>query len=1472
MGDSSSLSLESYQNGPNSCTIQINVLIQFTSKSSIDWQTGIKSIYGGDVKPLIDGGELVSWDNSTLEQLWTIRNYQVPLSGSLPTSKYQINSNNQPIQSFTYYCKKITLPLSLNEYFNFQYNIDQNEIQVYVNISYQSPGFGRNDYVGNQSTCLFQQFIPCQLHPVIIEKGQVQRGLFKLIVPVGDNMMVGGVSLTADILRFTLSDTISNLTITLPKLFYSNDNGNINCIGYNDTNSMNGIISSRNNPNIMCLIQRNQTSILLPSSSSSGQTNKVKMTRVQGSQLNGFYLFDSKLSNGVTNITITSLLTSSIPNQSFLFKNNFNNPFNLIITKNQSNIDWNNTMITIQSNQNSLFLPSSYIQVLTGTSGNQSPRLSLPINYPFGLKSKTDSSIQLPLPFVNSNGYRINYNSSILSSTSSNPFLLFSSSLNNNQNQLEYDNLAPKLNNIIVDLIDYNTISIRLFVSDDISGVEKINVNDWKVLTLSDIKLGSPKSALFTSIINIGNNNNNNNNNQLQSTSSNRLPIGFIEVFDKAGNSKRYFENDIIGTKFIKIRRLLPNQLQLEDLKLFEFKPSSIDSNNLDNSVELTFGLKNDSMIDKNWKPWIKCSFSPFSKPVLFQGAWVESLGLYKIIIDIPRGILSGKLVYHFLYDWIDHDLIDLTFEKSLTIINEQGDIIGPIVHFMNIANDNNQKIIFSFTIQDMFGNGFMSKKNVSDGNSYYGGYFELGVMSTRDPIPFNFTLYSVPASQIINSANSTMVNINCTILYNNSASTPTTCQPQTYQVSYLKLCDDGNNCNTFDLYGDSYPYNPFKSFSNGIPPNLPVTCPVTPPSNSSSNPNSNSSSPPILKSFEYRQSKTNPFEMMFSLEIIDTSGSGLSPRHSPFIYLISNTWELFSIQIPINNNNSNNVNNDTIIVGNGLKTSGLIQFNNTIPFGGQQQVLMSIYGLTDNNLNTRGYDSSELSSLFDVNSMLSLLGPASSESLPTISSITPVDAKGGVTTIKGLNLQDYSNQTNTKIYLNCMDSTPIQQPTILGLFIIGGNNTNQTTNDDEEIMVIAKIESPISSQRCLCNIQVFDQLSNPLILSPINFIPSSPPCQLASLYPTNNSSSSSSNSSSLYPIQCSNQGKCDNEIGCKCNVGTFTGADCSFLPLIEFPPIASIKSPSVGFKTNQSQADISIIELRELSFDNNSIIVNSYQLDWKLIYNQSSSLIYTSVLPNQLKTTLNVTIDFLGYVKSGNNNNNQYGGNNINTVKYTINMTSYTFDSPLNPLQLIMLASIGNVINGNDQEERDACLTKLIGYSNNKQVYDMTWLQIGVNDQALYSRFIHNATIDGDRPVIVSNTLVDFNVSAGSDNNNKKKSTFKIGITVPYYRQSISIDPTFQMIVDPNYNTRQSKGGSKRGENSLDQIYKCLNMTQRWEGPIDEPPLLSQNLLIGFIVAVILFGLVTTTLVVLLIKYKYHVKLFLIKSKIIKD
>ncbi|KAM9967473.1 hypothetical protein ACTFIW_001557 [Dictyostelium discoideum] len=287
-------------------------------------------------------------------------------------------------------------------------------------------------------------------------------------------------------------------------------------------------------------------------------------------------------------------------------------------------------------------------------------------------------------------------------------------------------------------------------------------------------------------------------------------------------------------------------------------------------------------------------------------------------------------------------------------------------------------------------------------------------------------------------------------------------------------------------------------------------------------------------------------------------------------------------------------------------------------------------------------------------------------------------------------------------------------------------------------------------------------------------------------------------------PKDCSNNGKCNTNTGqCKCNSG-WGGYDCNSksstggettttssatgtttptptsTPVIEIPKTNTTINGTDGstvLNNQQTTYEISIVSLIETDFSNN--IVNTYNLSkkWDPV-NITSNNIYNFTQTIQESCIITYTIEEIKTERDY-----QWAGLDLtldkDSIKISVSIKNYTFNSVLNNLQLRFESLVGD--NNKNNQENNECNNKdtQVDTSEIDKNQLLNYVTISRNQKVLYGRFI-NRVISDSRQTFITTSVI--------PNNNNNKQSVIIGLNLPHCTHECLIDPDFSVLVSSSY------------------------------------------------------------------------------------
>ncbi|EFA83007.1 hypothetical protein PPL_03789 [Heterostelium album PN500] len=476
--------------------------------------------------------------------------------------------------------------------------------------------------------------------------------------------------------------------------------------------------------------------------------------------------------------------------------------------------------------------------------------------------------------------------------------------------------------------------------------------------------------------------------------------------------------------------------------------------------------------------------------------------------------------------------------------------------------------------------------------------------------------------------------------------------------------------------------------------------------------------------------------------------GSGISkyPNNSPVLYLVSGTMYFHQIRSKFVGQVGSNYT---------FKIDEQLPFGYGIIFG---KMVVNIYGITDNFKNVMGYSTVDLKSLgfpYYVNTSFNLVQPY----LVSCSNVPP---SGGRAIIRGYKMGNITSSVWKVNYGKGYET------------IIPDFSTN--------VVVTLKLKAFNS------NITVIDYNngvpSNELTIQPYNPQPYPRPTPPPTQKP-------------IYPCpgtpKCFGNGDCTAN-GCVCRLPWY-GESCNSKSINVPNPLdpndtpttnSTINDPSTGIFTSV----VSIASLREKTPDQS--IFQEYKFSNWTFTNLSDvdnyQYQYSSPIGGNQTTVVRVFVQFFQ-----NMTDFSFAGQNTTmmpgTIKYSISLSPYKFDNILNTLEMVMTATAAS-------SENNSCSMNEYGYSKDNS-NTLQWIKLKINDKSLYGRFLSVGIVDG-RISQVSNVILDGS-SLEIPRENQTVNTY-VGMGIPFYSQSVVIDPDFSVLLENDAENAKSACKSSPG------------------------------------------------------------------------
>ncbi|EGC31749.1 hypothetical protein DICPUDRAFT_156353 [Dictyostelium purpureum] len=715
-----------------------------------------------------------------------------------------------------------------------------------------------------------------------------------------------------------------------------------------------------------------------------------------------------------------------------------------------------------------------------------------------------------------------------------------------------------------------------------------------------------------------------------------------------------------------------------------------------------------------------------------YYGQWNRDYSLYIIEFFIPRNIIAGFLSYSLSITYNKYSIVynqDLPSEYQLTIVSSKTDFQGPIIKNLIMKLLPGQD--YDFIVWNI---------TISDSiNGFKDGY--ILVRSLNDYSKYNYTLSkdTIIVGDIYEGLHQIKVQVPAT----SCGQTPDSFN--IFQIFEVFFRDSGDNLSHFKIQGkiNKLAYTDPFSFNITLLYNLSYQyiCTLKPTDDPIS---------PSIMSLDVSAYSINVFstnrKLQFNLHA--ECQSTINIYSPPTIYL-SSFLNPNIIQVPLSLVNCTDPSNKVCFF------TGIYEVS--LGFGYPDGILYSLYGLSSGRGTMVGKTSGEIGK-YIVTSNSTLTSPL-------ITSTGKITSNGGSLRIDGIVLHNaksvlvsYSDRSSQIIAPSKIFSTSLIIPNI------------KPTKSAFTI----KITSSNGEQ------------SNTFTVSPTISIDIPPNPQKPTVTCKKDSSGNICGGNT--------KGECiNNQCICK---SPWIGSDCSSKIIVIPKPEPSLEEPSTTILVDEEddvlKSIISVVQLRELDYQSEP--VKKYQFEiWHRTNLSSSAYQYISnITNNKINTIVNVTLQWFESAATI-NFANQVVEMNPSSLKYTITIGEYGFESTLNSLQLVMLSTVKSNI--------DDCSYKEF----NNQTSD-DYLRLKIRGKSLYGRFIKRAVLDETKIISISNQILDKDMDS-ADNENSLQSF--IGINIPYFQFSAVIDPDYSVIVDHSANNDGDTfcSSGKKGLTSLNIV-----------------------------------------------------------------
>ncbi|KAF2070035.1 hypothetical protein CYY_008643 [Polysphondylium violaceum] len=876
----------------------------------------------------------------------------------------------------------------------------------------------------------------------------------------------------------------------------------------------------------------------------------------------------------------------------------------------------------------------------------------------------------------------------------------------------QVDDEPPFIHNVTVYRLDAQRVTLLINATDNWAGILSINVLGQFELGSEHLVIGTMNDGLY-SLLNVAFD-------QLKYDPSKNDSI--LVIKDYAGNERMYPFNSFINQDFDPVPALIPF-IDLNEIIEFKIDPQDIDPGH--NDVDVSVLIKSKT-IDRSWEPLIALVVPPYGPfpSIIARGNYSGSNDDFLIRIKIPRGFYPGQVQYYFNYPSWTNQFISGLFPNSpsQTKLNvkyydeasNKFDFLAPIIKKVSVSPavefnaTSTNTVSFALQVED----AVCGIKRIS-----------VNISSSIDPVIYTF-------SKNYSNSLSEQVVIDISVGH---------CLDQTFEIVDVFLEDGCGHKNFYHKYLISKnPPNPYFITPMWISDPLPVgriTC---------KNPIVDTIAPTLVELDVYPktlQADTNVVSIRFTVK--DKGDAGINRRSKPTVYFQSSTKApLAYVSV------EDNVYNKSCISYSVMAR---------LPYGyGDYGILLSIYGLMDNNINFKGYTSSDLAS----NSFDSFL-LYNSTLITAIKKISPVTTQGGSVTVYGTNLSG----KNITAYFRSVD----------------GTFENTSSPLEKSLGQLVFQIPPVNVAALSLSLDIDGVFYTPPIIEILNYVQSIKPC-------SNN---------------CTNRGVCT-ERGCECTY-PHQGSDCSSIIV----PPDKIEYSFGNYNPEGVQkvvavertltSTISLFGIREV--DHHNKLIKSYSIaKWHKEEDQLGTT-YTGFLDAVRYPSAQFKIS-VQYYK--NPKQLDFAGERVlidsNSFKFTITSIAFPFSSQLNNIQIILKTSL--------KSDKQTCYNSTnFGYTNSDET-EISWLELNSDDYKIYGKFIKKGIID-DIDTIVRNSQIPPEDPEFKDYIDS--STSLVALYIPYFKTKAVLDPPLALLMSSRDEVNaNNNNGDNINNNNNNRDYVC--------------------------------------------------------------
>ncbi|KAN0008973.1 hypothetical protein ACTFIU_008860 [Dictyostelium citrinum] len=580
------------------------------------------------------------------------------------------------------------------------------------------------------------------------------------------------------------------------------------------------------------------------------------------------------------------------------------------------------------------------------------------------------------------------------------------------------DTKIPQLNKVETVFLSYEKVLLRIYARDVDSGIAYLYSTNLNKISPADLVYGDNFNGVYETV------------ESFNIIYGNQRPT--VSIYDNAGNNAQFnsmqptFDTSFNMLPEYPVYTMIKNQAGLDPYTFtgFEFKFNDVDVSNgpFNNTLCMNFAGSNKTMVPRFLQFPLALNPEKASLDISTPGSWDEVKGMFCMDFQIPARVFSGEYTYAVLIPPFVYDSYYLAASigkvSALRVTSSYADQMPPVITEFSSYPSNNVVITQDTSI------GWNIRIEDSPNGLASG---EFNITSDFDLEPYRIKI--TPSNAVSGNSFSSTYQLRIPINSN-------TCRSQSFRISSASITDTLGHTSVLPSTGNVNPLYKFLESPHLI---LNITCPQAIVDNT----------PPTLISFStvgsidvgaYKDFRNVSFTFKTS-----DSDSGISSRHNPKIYLTSGEFEQIS--------------KVSTLVSN---VNGVATYTCTIQlpygYGSYSGILVSIYGIVDNQLNINGYSSVDLQTLGFQNTIKVLYSD-----VPVLDYTSSIKSTGSSLTIYGHKFGIDRNKVTLQVdYMNGQGWKNTTISFFSGIILMTDNITPTSTPFYVRVIVNNKISNSL--------------------------------------------------------------------------------------------------------------------------------------------------------------------------------------------------------------------------------------------------------------------------------------------------------------------------------------------------------------------------------------------------------------------------